>query len=33
MKLNGEVARSPIHSRVLYIGTRKRINDYYAPKA
>jgi hypothetical protein len=26
----GEVARSPIHSRVLYIGPTKRLNDYYA---
>jgi hypothetical protein len=28
-----EVARSPIHSRVIYIGTSKRLNDYYTPKA
>jgi hypothetical protein len=28
-----EVARSPIHSRVLYIGPNKRLNDYYAPVA
>jgi hypothetical protein len=33
LKWNWKVARSPIHSRVLYIGPSKRLNDYYAPRA
>jgi hypothetical protein len=28
-----EVARNPIHSRVLYIGLSKMLTDYYAPRA
>jgi hypothetical protein len=32
-KWNWKVSRSPINSRVLYIGPSKRLNDYYAPRA
>jgi hypothetical protein len=31
-KWNWKVARSHIHSSVLYIGPSKRLNDYYAPR-
>jgi hypothetical protein len=28
-----EVTRSPIHLKVIYIGTSKRLNGYYALRA
>jgi hypothetical protein len=32
-KYNWEVARSIIHSRVIYINSSKKLNDYYAHRA
>jgi hypothetical protein len=31
MKLGS--VKEPIHSRVVYIGPSKRLNNYYAPRA
>jgi hypothetical protein len=33
MKRNWEVIRSLILSKVIYIGSNKRLNDYYATRA